>query len=112
MIAAWTTFSGSDESLRRVGGSICGQVFGKLCSRSSGNATTIAVRPSTSSTMPMRLLDSSFVESHGRSDSSPLLEDSAELAGEIDDWRVVLIWTFLVEWDYFASWISEIYSMV
>ncbi|KAF9118625.1 hypothetical protein BGW39_001009 [Mortierella sp. 14UC] len=27
-----------------------------------------------------------------------LLEDSAELAGEIDDWRVVRIWTLFIEW--------------
>ncbi|KAF9913190.1 hypothetical protein EC991_003650 [Linnemannia zychae] len=27
-----------------------------------------------------------------------LLEKSAELAGEIDDWRVVRIWTLLIEW--------------
>ncbi|KAF9097640.1 hypothetical protein BGX29_008002 [Mortierella sp. GBA35] len=27
-----------------------------------------------------------------------LLEDSAELAGEIDDWRIVRIWTLFVEW--------------
>jgi hypothetical protein len=27
-----------------------------------------------------------------------ILEDTAELAGEIDDWRVVRIWTLLIEW--------------
>ncbi|KAG0207414.1 hypothetical protein BGX33_006829 [Mortierella sp. NVP41] len=27
-----------------------------------------------------------------------LLEDSAEFAGEIDDWRIVRIWTLFVEW--------------
>ncbi|KAF8933912.1 hypothetical protein BGZ47_010588 [Haplosporangium gracile] len=27
-----------------------------------------------------------------------ILEDSAELAGEIDDWRIVRIWILLVEW--------------
>lgn len=27
-----------------------------------------------------------------------ILEDSAEVAGEIDDWRIVRIWTLLIEW--------------
>ncbi|KAF9153068.1 hypothetical protein BG015_004122 [Linnemannia schmuckeri] len=43
-------------------------------------------------------LSGQLLEDQRRHLAERILEDSAELAGEIDDWRIVRIWILLVEW--------------
>lgn len=44
------------------------------------------------------LLSGHLLQDQRRYLTERVLEDSAELAGEIDDWRVVRIWTLLIAW--------------
>ena len=43
-------------------------------------------------------LSGQLPKDHHRQLVERILEDSAEVAGEIDDWRIVRIWTLLIEW--------------